>query len=227
MAGRLVGVLLCLFAALAYAVGVVLQKPTLKHATPMQVTTFGALAGAVTCLPFAGQLVSQVSRAPVSATLQMVYLGVFPTALAFTTWAYAVSRTTVGQMGATTYAVPVLVVVMSWLFLGEVPGRLTLLGGLLCLSGVAVSRMRGKAQAPVPEGVREAGRPRRPTCRWTRHGRRCPTPLILRGVPLGEVALWSGSRYLGSGRGAAEVRSAVCRTIRAVFAGVASIPNFC
>ncbi len=147
----LLGVLLCLFAALAYAVGVVLQKPTLKHATPMQVTTFGALAGTVACLPFAGQLVSQVSRAPVSATLQMVYLGVFPTALAFTTWAYAVSRTTVGKMGTTTYAVPVLVVLMSWLFLGEVPGWLTLLGGLLCLSGVAVSRMRGKARAQIPE----------------------------------------------------------------------------
>ncbi|WP_432142939.1 DMT family transporter [Streptomyces sp. bgisy084] len=160
----LVGVLLCLFAALAYAVGVVLQKPTLKHATPMQVTTFGALAGAVACLPFAGQLVSQVSRAPVSATLQMVYLGVFPTALAFTTWAYAVSRTTVGKMGATTYAVPVLVVFLSWLFLGEIPGWLTMLGGLLCLSGVAVSRMRGKgkAQATVPEeapGSRAGARP--------------------------------------------------------------------
>ncbi|GFE20484.1 membrane protein [Streptomyces nigrescens] len=150
----LLGVLLCLFAALAYAVGVVLQKPTLKHATPMQVTTFGALAGTVACLPFAGQLVSQVSRAPVSATLQMVYLGVFPTALAFTTWAYAVSRTTVGKMGTTTYAVPVLVVLMSWLFLGEVPGWLTLLGGLLCLSGVAVSRMRGKARAQVPDDAR-------------------------------------------------------------------------
>ncbi|MET8676057.1 DMT family transporter [Streptomyces sp. NPDC004647] len=149
----LMGVLLCLFAAVVYAVGVVVQKPTLKHATPMQVTTFGALAGAVVCLPFAGQLASQVSQAPVSATLQVVYLGVFPTALAFTTWAYAVSRTTAGKMGATTYAVPVLVVFMSWLFLGEVPGWLTLLGGLLCLSGVAVSRMRGKAPAPIPEGT--------------------------------------------------------------------------
>jgi drug/metabolite transporter (DMT)-like permease len=31
-------------------------------------------------------------------------------------------------------------VLMSWLFLGEVPGLLTLGGGLLCLAGVAVSR---------------------------------------------------------------------------------------
>ncbi|CAM5648078.1 hypothetical protein SGLAM104S_10673 [Streptomyces glaucescens] len=38
-------------------------------------------------------------------------------------------------MGATTYAVPALVVLMSWLALGEVPGPLTLAGGALCLGG--------------------------------------------------------------------------------------------
>ncbi len=147
----LLGVLLCLVAAVVYAVGVVLQKPTLKHATPLQVTTFGALTGAVACSPFAGQFVSEAGRAPASATAQVVYLGVFPTALAFSTWAYAISRSTAGKMGSTTYAVPVIVILMSWLFLGEVPGWLALLGGLLCLSGVAVSRMRGKVreQAPV------------------------------------------------------------------------------
>lgn len=75
----------------------------------------------------------------------MVYLGVFPTALAFTTWAYALARTTASKMGATTYAVPALVVLMSWLVLGEVPGLLTLAGGVLCLAGVAVSRSRARA----------------------------------------------------------------------------------
>lgn len=134
---------LCLVAAVTYAVGVVLQKPALKHASPLQVTTFGCLIGAAACLPFAGQLVRQASAAPLTATLQIVYLGVFPTALAFSTWAYALSRTTAGKMGATTYAVPVLAVTMSWVFLGAVPGWLTLLGGLLCLTGVAVSRTRG------------------------------------------------------------------------------------
>ncbi|MEU5776692.1 DMT family transporter [Streptomyces venezuelae] len=149
----LLGVLLCLVAAVVYAVGVVLQKPTLKHATPLQVTTFGALTGAVACSPFVGQFVSEVERAPMSATLQVVYLGVFPTALAFSTWAYAISHSTAGKMGSTTYAVPVLVISMSWLFLGEVPGWLALLGGLLCLSGVAVARMRGKAPERAPKDV--------------------------------------------------------------------------
>ncbi|WP_372448738.1 DMT family transporter [Streptomyces musisoli] len=139
------GVLLCLLAAVAYAFGVVAQKPALGRASPLQVTTFGCLTGAVACLPFAGQLVHEAARAPASATLNMVYLGVFPTALAFTTWAYALSRTTASRMGATTYAVPALVVLMSWVALGEVPGVLTLAGGVLCLAGVAVSRSRARA----------------------------------------------------------------------------------
>ncbi|MEU0168909.1 DMT family transporter [Streptomyces iakyrus] len=145
------GVVLCLLAAIAYAGGVVAQKPALGSASPLQVTTFGCLVGAVLCLPFAGQLVQEAGDAPASATLNMLYLGVFPTALAFTTWAYALSRTTASRMGATTYAAPALVVLMSWLFLGEVPGLLTLVGGVLCLAGVAVSRSRSRAAARVAD----------------------------------------------------------------------------
>ncbi|MEU7027534.1 DMT family transporter [Streptomyces sp. NPDC046275] len=151
------GVLLCLLAAVAYAGGVVAQKPALAHGSALQVTTFGCLVGTVACLPFAGQLVSEAARAPMSATLNMVYLGVFPTALAFTTWAYALARTTAGRMGATTYAVPALVVLMAWVLLGELPGLLTLGGGALCLAGVAVSRSRPRSRTverPAADPVR-------------------------------------------------------------------------
>ena len=41
--------------------------------------------------------------------------------LGFTTWAYALARTALGKMGATTYAVPGLVVLMSWLILARCP----------------------------------------------------------------------------------------------------------
>ncbi len=152
---------LCLLAAAGYAGGVVAQKPALGSASALQATTFGCLVGAVGCLPFAGQLVHEAAAAPVSATLNMLYLGVFPTALAFTTWAYALARTTASRMGATTYAVPALVVLMSWLVLDEVPGPLTLAGGLLCLAGVAVSRSRprGRTTAPVPEDTAPAPAP--------------------------------------------------------------------
>ena len=43
-------------------------------------------------------------------------------------------------MGATTYLVPPLAVLMGWLFLGEAPPALALAGGALCLAGVFVAR---------------------------------------------------------------------------------------
>ena len=140
------GVVLCLVAAVSYAGGVVAQKPALRHASALQATTFGCLIGAVACLPFAGRLITEVAQAPASATLNVLYLGVFPTAVAFTTWAYALARSTAGRMGSTTYAVPVVVVLLSWLLLDEVPGVLALLGGALCLAGVAVSRSRPRSR---------------------------------------------------------------------------------
>ncbi|MGI5484664.1 DMT family transporter [Streptomyces lavendofoliae] len=157
----LLGVALCLLAAVAYATGVIAQKPALSYGTPLQITTFSCLTGTVACLPFTGQLVAEIPRAPLSATLNMVYLGVIPTALAFTTWTYALARMPAGKLGATSYAVPAVVVLLSWVLLGEVPAWLSLLGGLLCLAGVAVSRHRGRVQqvpsvratAPTPQPV--------------------------------------------------------------------------
>jgi drug/metabolite transporter (DMT)-like permease len=152
------GVALCVVAAICFAAGVVFQKPALGHASAVQVTTFGCFAGTAACLPFAGQLVSQLGSAPASDTLNVVYLGLFPTMLGFTTWAYALARTPSGKMGATTYAVPGLVVLMSWLILGQVPGWLTLAGGALCLAGVAVYRGKKRSPAPVevPDSVGSA-----------------------------------------------------------------------
>ncbi|MFJ7591720.1 DMT family transporter [Streptomyces sp. NPDC097617] len=134
------GVVLCLLAAVAYATGVIAQKPALSYGAPLQVTAYACLTGTVACLPFTAQLLAEIPKAPVSATLNMLYLGVVPTALAFTTWTYALARMPAGKLGATTYAVPAIVVLLSWALLGEVPAWLTLLGGLLCLAGVAVSR---------------------------------------------------------------------------------------
>jgi drug/metabolite transporter (DMT)-like permease len=145
----LAGVLLCLLAAVSYSVAVISQKPALRHASALQVTTFGCALGALACLPFSGQLVAQLATAPLSATLSVAYLGVFPTAVAFTTWAYALSRTSASKMGATTYLVPALTVLMAWAILGQVPGWLALAGGILCLAGVAFSRRRPGTPQPA------------------------------------------------------------------------------
>ncbi len=135
-----VGAALCLVAALAYAGGVVSQKPVLARVSALQVTFLACTVGALACLPFGPTLVDELGTASGSAIRWMVYLGLVPTALAFTTWAYALSRTTAGRMGATTYLVPPLAILMAWLFLSETPPALAIAGGGLCLAGVVLAR---------------------------------------------------------------------------------------
>ena len=134
------GVLLCLLAAVLAAVSVIIQKPVLRKFPAGQATWFGIMVGAVCCLPFSGQLVSELQSAPLPATLGLVYLGIFPTAIAFTTWAYALSLIDAGRLAATTYLVPGTTILISWLLLSEIPTVWGLVGGAVCLVGVGLTR---------------------------------------------------------------------------------------
>jgi drug/metabolite transporter (DMT)-like permease len=151
-----VGVVLCLVAAVTYAVGVVAQKPVLRRLPPLQVTFTACAVGTLCCLPWAGSLAAELGQAPPGSVAGLVYLGAVPTALAFSTWAYALARTGAGRLGVTTYLVPPLVVLLGWLLLGEVPPAVAVGGGVICLAGVALSRGRNRVRLPVPV-AREAG----------------------------------------------------------------------
>lgn len=137
-----VSVALGLAAAVLYAGSTILQKRLLPQVDSLTMTWLGCLVGAVACLPFAPVLLRELAAAPTSATLSVVYLGVFPTAIAFITWGYALTRTTAGRLGAATYAAAPLAVLMSWALLGEVPTLIALTGGALCLTGVLVATLR-------------------------------------------------------------------------------------
>ncbi len=99
-------------------------------------------AGTALCLPFAGQLADDLASAPLGSVLGILYLGAVPTALAFTTWAYALARTEAGRLGVTIYLVPPVTILLSVVLLAEAPLALQILGGVICLAGVALSRRR-------------------------------------------------------------------------------------
>ncbi|AEV86920.1 membrane protein [Actinoplanes sp. SE50] len=136
------GVALCLLAAAAWAVGVTLQKPALRRLPALQVTQMACTVGMLTTLPFTGGLLHDLRTAPPASIAGVVYLGLIPTALAFGTWAYALTRMTAGRLGVTTYLVPPLTILLAWPLLAETPHLLALAGGAVALTGVALSRRR-------------------------------------------------------------------------------------
>ncbi|WP_051298030.1 DMT family transporter [Brevibacterium album] len=135
------GVVLAVTAAFLYGGSALLQKRLLRDADATALTFLGALVGTAALLPWTGELVHDLAHASLPATLGVVYLGVFPTGVAFTTWAYVLSRTSAGRTAATTYAVPAVVLVMSWLLLAEIPTPVMFAGGALCLLGVFITRL--------------------------------------------------------------------------------------
>ena len=138
----LLGIGLCLVSALAYAIALVLQKPLAGRYSAVQLTWLACTVGAIVMLPWLGQLIGDVRHAPLSSTLWVVYLGVFPTAVAFTTYGFALQHLSASRLGVSTYLVPVLTVLLAWGILGETPPAMAYVGGVLALAGVWVARRR-------------------------------------------------------------------------------------
>jgi drug/metabolite transporter (DMT)-like permease len=141
------GVVLCIVAALAYSVAVVVQKPVLARVSSFQVTWLGLAAATVACLPFAPALASEAANADASTIGWTIYLGAVPTALGFATWAFALRRTSAGRMASITYLAPPVAILLGWAVLGETPPLLAAAGGALCLAGVALARRRPARRA--------------------------------------------------------------------------------
>ncbi|HEY0903107.1 MAG TPA: DMT family transporter [Marmoricola sp.] len=142
------GVLLALLAALTYAIGVITQKVLLRRLSGLEVVCYACWIGVVVCLPWTGDLVDVVRTGDAADLAWIGYLGLFPTALAFSLWAFALRNTDAGKQAITTFLVPLITALMAWAVLDEVPPALAFAGGALCVAGVLVTRRRPR-ERPV------------------------------------------------------------------------------
>ena len=145
---NLTGVALALLAALTYAIGVVSQKVLLRRLSGVEVVCYACWIGVIVCLPWSGDLVDLVRHGDRADLGWIGYLGLFPTALAFSLWAFALRHTDAGKQAITTFLVPLITAVMAWVLLDEVPPALAFAGGALCVVGVLVTRRKPRAVPP-------------------------------------------------------------------------------
>ena len=144
--------LLCLVSAAAYAVSLILQKPLVAR-LPADRGHLDRLHGRRDGLPAVRRRpgARRRGRGHRRHRLGGVYLGVFPTAIAFSTYAFALSHMSAGNLSVTTYLVPPITVLLSWVLLSEAPPAMAYVGGVLALVGVALARRKPRAR--VPEGA--------------------------------------------------------------------------
>ncbi len=130
--------LLILLSAIVTAFFVVLQKPMLGRYKSAEVSAFATWAGTVPLFVFAPGFIGEVSAASTAPLLAAIYIGVFPAAISYAIFSYALSKAPVTVVTAFLYTVPVFSIFFSWLLIDEVPTYLTLIGGVVAILGIVM-----------------------------------------------------------------------------------------
>ena len=138
-----------LFATLVSSIYSLMQKPFLKKYHAIEVTAYiiwGSLFALVIYLP---NVFHDVQTASLQATLSVIYLGIFPAAIAYVAWSYALKEIPAARAVSFLYFMPIVATILGWIWLGEIPAWVSLVGGLLALCGVWIvnhSYSRGTAK---------------------------------------------------------------------------------
>ena len=133
-----------ILSALGYTISSILAY-NIKNLGTIQLTTFVTISAAIVSIPFMviGEIQSP-SFFNLNSVLAIIYLGLFPTALAFQLRFYLISKAGPIFLSYVAYLIPVFAIIWGYVFLKEVVSFEVIIGVILILVGVFISQKKTK-----------------------------------------------------------------------------------
>jgi len=145
---HLMGNILILCAALAWAGGTVYSRPLLNSISPMQLSASAALLALPTHLLIAAPNYAEnlPKLQSVNLWLILAWAGVLSSGLSLPMWNYGVRHAGAAHAAAVQNLVPLVAILTAWYSRGEVATQPQLIGGGLILCGLVTMRLSRRAR---------------------------------------------------------------------------------
>ena len=130
-------------AALGYMISNILAYNKLENINTVAITTFATLFGAIISIPFMLYFeIKNPSSIQLSASISILYLALFPTAIAFQFTYYITKKSGPTFLSYVAYLIPVFAIFWGYIILGEKVELNTFFGILLVLLGVYIGKKK-------------------------------------------------------------------------------------
>ena len=135
-----------IFCAAIYSI---LQKPLLKRFHPLEITAWSIWFGTLTLTFYLPHLLDELQHQAAANFFWPAFLGIGSGVIGYACLAYGFKHFPASKAISFLFAMPFVSIIMGWIILGEMPTLLSLLGGVLAMSGAFMVRTK-KPVLPGP-----------------------------------------------------------------------------
>lgn len=143
--GSAAGSLAVLAAAALMSFYNIFQRKLLRKYSPLEATIYPIWAGTFFLLAFLPKLAGELPSVHVTTNLVIVFLGIFPAAIAYLLWSFALSKVSrTSYVTSFMYATPLVTIAIGRALIRELPDPRAIIGGIIVIAGMLVLAFKGK-----------------------------------------------------------------------------------
>ena len=140
-----IGLLLVIGASVSSGVYSAIMRAVTQNYTALEATTYTIIAGTLGTLFFLPTAISEIPDSNVTVNLVVILMGIFPAAIAYLTWSYALSKAEkTAHVLVFSYLIPFISALIAYIWLRETLTVFTICGGLIIIGGMVLTNIFGK-----------------------------------------------------------------------------------